>query len=241
MRWPTDKRKIPPATLGCRLFAGCARSGEVGCIVLAGKDFPDAVTNELESWKLSPLMVACPDRLSTRGLLEYEDFGRESTFSLGAVADPQAGKKFRYTTPPLKPSPAHLIGSSLLSSKAFHLLATPQMILEYIPKLIRLRALSEIYQRPYIVWKSFPATCTTENRRSFLEACKLVDVFSPNHLEMTALFEKRPLKIFMPESLKKYAFIFAQYLDNHTSDQSTVVIRAEKHESLTTIESTKAR
>jgi hypothetical protein len=72
----------PSATLGCRVFAGCARSGEVGCIILAGKDFPDAIKNELESWKLSLLMVACPDRLSTRGLLEYEDdaFGRECTF-----------------------------------------------------------------------------------------------------------------------------------------------------------------
>ena len=75
------KTKNPSATLGYRLFAGSARSREVGCIVLAGKDFPDTIKNELESWKLSLLMVACPDGLSTRGLLEYDDVGRECKFS----------------------------------------------------------------------------------------------------------------------------------------------------------------
>lgn len=74
------------ATLGYRLFAGSARSREVGCIVLAGKDFPDTIKNELESWKLSLLMVACPNGLSTRGLLEYEDLGRECTFPLRATS-----------------------------------------------------------------------------------------------------------------------------------------------------------
>ena len=58
---------------------------------------------------------------------------------------------------------------------------------------------------------------------------------------MTALFEENPVEKFIPESLEKYAFVFAQHLDNHRSEPRTVVIRAGKHGSLTTIGSTKAR
>ena len=84
----------PSATLGCRLFAGCDRSGEVGCIVLAGEDFPDAIKDELERWKLSLILIACPNKLSTRGLLEYEEFGRECIFPPRAVADSRQIKSF---------------------------------------------------------------------------------------------------------------------------------------------------
>ena len=58
---------------------------------------------------------------------------------------------------------------------------------------------------------------------------------------MAALFEDEPQEKFIPESLEKYAFVFAQHLSNHTLEQSTVVIRAGKHGSLTTIGSNKAR
>ena len=91
------------------------------------------------------------------------------------------------------------------------------------------------------MWEPFPAACTTENRSSFLEACKLVDVFSPNHDEMTALFEDRPLEEFTPENLEKHAVVFARHLGSNTLQSGTVVIRAGKHGSLTTIGSTKAR
>jgi len=72
------------ATLGSRLFACPAQSHRVGCFVLAGRDFPDAVREQLSAWAMSLTLRVSEDSLSTRGLLEYEDdtFGRESSFSV---------------------------------------------------------------------------------------------------------------------------------------------------------------
>jgi sugar/nucleoside kinase (ribokinase family) len=58
---------------------------------------------------------------------------------------------------------------------------------------------------------------------------------------MAALFEDKPEERFTPESLEKYALVFAQHLSDPTSDQSAVVIRAGKHGSLTAIGSDKVR
>jgi hypothetical protein len=54
------------------------RSSSIGCLVLAGKDVPEAVERRLHEWKMALVLKKDLDRLSTRGLLEYEDttFGR---------------------------------------------------------------------------------------------------------------------------------------------------------------------
>ena len=64
------------STLGARLFSSeCPKC--VGCLVLAGNDFPRAVEDRLRDWDIS-LTIRKEARSSTRGLLEYEDstFGR---------------------------------------------------------------------------------------------------------------------------------------------------------------------
>ena len=45
---------------------------------MAGKDFPQAAEDWLRDWEMSTTMKKDAHRLSTRGLLEYEDttFGR---------------------------------------------------------------------------------------------------------------------------------------------------------------------
>ena len=65
------------STLGARLFSATATTS-VGCLVLAGNDFPHAVEARLRDWEMSLIVRTEAQRLSTRGLLEYEDstFGR---------------------------------------------------------------------------------------------------------------------------------------------------------------------
>ncbi|OAL54988.1 Ribokinase-like protein [Pyrenochaeta sp. DS3sAY3a] len=185
------------ASLGARLFSTRAQSRKVGCLVLPGRDFPDAIRKQLLDWQMSLVLKMSEDRLSTRGLLEYAD----------DMFDP---KKFRYTIPPLKVSPSDLIDTYLLQSRAFHLLATPEEIQKQIPALLRLRIERGIKRPPFIVWEPFPAACLTGNRQAFLESCKLVDVFSPNHLEMSALFEDAPSETFQPDQLEAYAQEFSR-------------------------------
>lgn len=76
------------STLGARLVAGAERSHEVGCFILAGDDFPAATLAHFESWGLDLVVSRVPGRLSTRGLLVYEDqmFGRKLSI-YGCIAN----------------------------------------------------------------------------------------------------------------------------------------------------------
>ena len=85
-----------------------------------------------------------------------------------------------------------MIGTPLLNAQAFHLLATPDDVRRMVPELQHLRTGHGISERPFIVREPFPAACTLDHRQSFLDVCNLVNVFSPNHLEMAALFESEP-------------------------------------------------
>lgn len=71
------------STLGARLVAGKERSHEVGCIIMAGGDFPESTLAQFESWGLDLVVSRKPGRLSTRGLLVYQDrvFGCKSILS----------------------------------------------------------------------------------------------------------------------------------------------------------------
>lgn len=68
------------STLGARLVAGTERSHEVGCVIMAWDDFPEATLAKFESWGVDLVVLRKPRRPSTRGLLVYEDmmFGRKS-------------------------------------------------------------------------------------------------------------------------------------------------------------------
>lgn len=63
----------PPATLGARLFKPSPKSKDVGCIIMAGHDFPASVGDLLQSWQINLLLVREADKQCTRGLLEYEN------------------------------------------------------------------------------------------------------------------------------------------------------------------------
>ncbi|KAL2275082.1 hypothetical protein FJTKL_02535 [Diaporthe vaccinii] len=164
------------STLGARLVAGADRSHEVGCVIMAGDDFPEATLARFESWGVELVVSRKPGRQSTRGLLVYEDreFGH---------------KTFQYTTERLQPIPSDLASSSLLGSSAFHLLASPDFAQEQIKQLLSLRESNNIEARPLLVWEPLPGSCRPDLRDEHFTAAKLVDVFSPNHLEIQALFE----------------------------------------------------
>lgn len=85
--------------------------------------------------------------------------------------------------------PSDLASSSLLGSSAFHLLASPDLAQEQIQQLFSVRGSNNIESRPLLVWEPLPGSCKPCLRDDHLAAAKLVDVFSPNHLEFQSLFE----------------------------------------------------
>ena len=64
-------------TLGNRLFA--QHPERVGCLILAGSDFPAEAEAALREWGTTLVIRRIEDAPSTRGLLEYKDdtFGRK--------------------------------------------------------------------------------------------------------------------------------------------------------------------
>jgi sugar/nucleoside kinase (ribokinase family) len=123
------------------------------------------------------------------------------------------------------------VDTPLLSSKAFHFFGTSQEISKQIPELLQLRKVNGIGERPFIVWEPLPVACTTTNRQSILEACKLVDVFSPNHIEYAALFQGSPSEGFDADTLESYG---QTLLDSSVgpNGEGIVIIRAAEHGSL---------
>ena len=61
-----------------------------------------------------------------------------------------------------------------------------------------------------------------------LEACRLVEVFSPNHFEMTALFSPDSLTNLDPGQLEAYASVFLNSGVGHFG-QGYVIVRAAEH------------
>lgn len=119
--------------------------------------------------------------------------------------------------------------SQLFSSAAFHFLAKPSDLEGQVAELLELRRKHGITARPLLVWEPAPPFCKATNREDHINVCQLVDTFSPNHLELTYLFEDdQVIKPFDPSQLVSYA---QRFLDAGVgvSGQGSVVIRAREH------------
>ncbi|KAJ4322422.1 hypothetical protein N0V94_002409 [Neodidymelliopsis sp. IMI 364377] len=199
-------------TLGLRLFTN--NPSTIGCLVLAGSDFPSSVEAEVQNWGSTLVLKKLPDKQSSRGLLTYED----NTFG---------AKTFEYTSPPIRAAPSDLIDTPLLRAEAFHFFGRPEEILEQVPELLRLRnQASADLRRPFIIWEPLPSSCTPSNLQKFLEACRLVDVFSPNHLELQALFPNdTPTSDDSTADVERLGNVFVDSGISPTQD-GAVVIRA---------------
>ncbi|KAF9691875.1 hypothetical protein EKO04_009863 [Ascochyta lentis] len=207
-------------TLGLRLFASDPSS--VGCLILAGSDFPPSVEDEVKAWKTTLVLQKDATKRSSRGQLVYED----TTFG---------PKTFEYTTPPIRATPDHLSNTPLLRARTFHFFGRPEEILAQVPELLHLRHCHDpSLPRPLIVWEPLPSSCHPSALTTFLSACKLVDVFSPNHLELAALFndaESRGKPTPFPEvapTLPHLTSLGAVFVDAGIGPHSsgTVVVRA---------------
>lgn len=220
------------------MATGAHNSKSVACIILAGDDFPAAVLKQFGTWNMSLVARNVPNAKSTRGLLEYLDdnFGRKyylSSPGRHAVAERLVlGKVFRYLTPPLQPTPEDLEATGLLESPAFHILAAPEELRARVQDLRARRTRHGIAKKAVIVWEPAPPHCVLANRDAHIEACKDVDVFSPNHLELMALFEevpKRPYRFHHADIAEYAKRIRDAHLVGSTEKGAHIVIRAGEH------------
>lgn len=154
------------------------------------------------------------------------------------MADP--GKSFVYTTPPLQPRPSNLEACSLLEANSFHFLSTPEGLELQLTALLDLRQKHGVNGRPLVVWEPAPLGCDRPNLDAHLRACKLVDIFSPNHIELGYLVQGRKKydsTAFSKSIIETFANRF--FLSGIGQDRrGCAVIRAGEHGALTLSSST---
>ncbi|KAE8336707.1 hypothetical protein BDV24DRAFT_168009 [Aspergillus arachidicola] len=203
------------ATLGARLFLPHPRSHSLGWMIHVGNDFPKPIEDRLQSWDVTLVIERESDEPSTRGLLEYKD----TTFG---------PKEFKYTTPILAIQDSSMKNTPLLTSRAYHYLETPQNIMSRLSSLLALRQKAGASERPLIIWEPAPFSCTADNLQSCLDAAYMVDVFSPNHLELAALFgQSRPV-VADKHKIESQAL---RFLDSGVGPdgKGTVIVRAGEY------------
>ncbi|KAL4791473.1 Ribokinase-like protein [Aspergillus venezuelensis] len=200
------------ATLGARLFLPGQLRSSLGLVLRTGNDFPSKIRDSLESWDPTLVVEKDADKPSTRGLLEYKD----TTFG---------PKTFKYTTTPLQVPIGSLRGASLLVSESFHFLERPDTTGNRVSELLSLRKLGGVTKRPIIIWEPSPLACNAENLQACIDAARVVDVISPNHIELAVLFGEPTL---YPFDRTKIESLAQRVVDSGVGPEGkgTVVIRA---------------
>lgn len=125
--------------------------------------------------------------------------------------------------------PEHLRHTRLLTSRSFHFFVDPAQIVEQINQLQKLRKAAGITTRPTVVWEPKAYSCVPENLQAFVEAMRVVDVFSPNHIELARIVRKN---VPLTPSEKFFEDLCAPFFssqDSGSSPQGVLVVRAGDH------------
>ncbi|OOG00826.1 hypothetical protein ASPCADRAFT_202655 [Aspergillus carbonarius ITEM 5010] len=170
------------AVVGARLVAGRAHSQAVSWIVDVGSDFPPEVLNVLNSWDTNCVIREDQSRLTTRA---WNGYG------------PNEKRDFKYLTPKLRLEP-EMLSDSQVFSKSFHMVCSSSRCISIVQTILRRREelqragkappFEQTTKRPIFVWEPVPDLCTPEEQESFLAANQVVDVVSPNELELGMMF-----------------------------------------------------
>ncbi|KAF4971824.1 hypothetical protein FSARC_1427 [Fusarium sarcochroum] len=160
------------SALGARLFSPSPQSASVGWIVDQGSDFPPSLSTLIDSWSTSALFRHDGLRLTTRGWNGYE----------GATEK----RAFKYLTPK-KRLTAQDLTPTLLQSRSFHLICSPNRCRDLVSEITSLRKKvvpPEAYTKPIFIWEPVPDLCTPDELLNCTNCLPLVDICSPNHSEL---------------------------------------------------------
>lgn len=156
-------------------------------MIYCGDDFPKSTEQRLRNWNVSLTIRKESNQFSTRGLLEYRDptFGREKSLlaiNTSLLTDPVSSQRFQiHNSPPL----SHGSRPRQHTSSQIKIISLPE---KSGKALLTLRENSGVHTRPLLIWEPHPLSCISSNLDSCLSAVQSVDIFSPNHLELAALF-----------------------------------------------------
>ncbi|KAH8681267.1 Ribokinase-like protein [Xylariales sp. PMI_506] len=159
------------SALGARIFSPPPKSSSVGWIIDQGSDFPTSLTTVIDEWQTSALMRPTPERLTTRGWNGYDE---------------NETRAFRYMTPK-KRLTADDLTPTLLASRSFHLICSPTRCKELVLDIKERRGDlpgSGSLPKPIFIWEPVPDLCTPDELLNCTNTLPLIDVLSPNHVEL---------------------------------------------------------
>ncbi|KAK6441733.1 hypothetical protein LTR95_002041 [Oleoguttula sp. CCFEE 5521] len=184
------------SAIGARLLSPPPSSRSIGWIVDTGTDFPPELREIIASWQTGVLLRP-RDALTTRG---WNGYGENDH------------RAFKYLTEK-KRLTADDLTDELLGAKSFHLICSPTRCIELVQRIGQRRreVLGSFASREIIIWEPVPDMCTPAELHNTLEALKWVDVISPNHEELAALFGFRHGDTFDAEAVISQASRLLQH------------------------------
>ncbi|KAJ5806587.1 uncharacterized protein N7503_004189 [Penicillium pulvis] len=172
------------AVVGARLVAGSRHGHAVSWIVDVGSDFPPETLAVIKSWGTDCVIREDHSRLTTRAWNGYH---------------PDEKRDFKYLTPKLRLEP-YMLSDTQVWSRTFHMVCSPARCISIVHDILQRReqlreagqapSTEHALQRPIFVWEPVPDLCTPEEQGKFLEANRVVDVVSPNHMELGMMFDQ---------------------------------------------------
>ncbi|KAJ5578248.1 uncharacterized protein N7459_007212 [Penicillium hispanicum] len=172
------------AVVGARLVAGSAHARSVSWIVDVGSDFPPETLAVIQSWGTECIIREDHGRLTTRAWNGYH---------------PDEKRDFKYLTPKLRLEPS-MLSDTQVWSKTFHMVCSASRCMSIVHDILQRRdqlqhagqapSAAHASQRPIFVWEPVPDLCTPEEQEKFFAANQVVDVVSPNHMELGMMFDQ---------------------------------------------------
>lgn len=93
-----------------------------------------------------------------------------------------------------------MLSDTQVWSRTFHMVCSPTRCISIVHDILQRReqlrqagqapATKHTLERPIFVWEPVPDLCTPEEQEKFFAANKVVDVVSPNHLELGMMFDQ---------------------------------------------------
>jgi sugar/nucleoside kinase (ribokinase family) len=121
-----------------------------------------------------------------------------------------------------------MLSDAQVFSKTFHMVCSSERCMLIVQDILQRQKSAGLDQsaRPIFVWEPVPDLCTPEELEKFLEACRVVDVVSPNELELGMMFSRPGWNEANEQDRKLVQEILQSGIG--LESQGTLVIRAGK-------------
>ncbi|KJX98665.1 pfkB family carbohydrate kinase like protein [Zymoseptoria brevis] len=202
------------ATLGARLFSPTDPSS-IRFVIRAGNDFPSETIWKLRRWKTSLVVEWIETFPAARGVLQYEEHDASKT-------------TYHRQTSPLLSTHHNLTLSDAVGASCFHFFDTPDSVKEEIDSISDIRARHGLSGDLIAIWEPQAKSCSPRTLPQHLETAKIVDVFSPNHVELESFFSYAKRSSFDESRVEAQA---SHFLESGVGWEGAgcIVVRAAEH------------